>query len=218
MLEAAKGFLASEYERVRLLKRSERGEVWLVSDGAGRPRVMKVMHAGRLPYALLKAHPSPLWPEIVFCAEDADETVVVEEYVSGHTLEERQLARSWLTEAEATQLLAAFAEGFAQLHALGIVHHFCPHSSGLAPIAQRFLWVSYENIRIPSNSCCIPSGLCGTKREKSMIIKTGNIYTLLTSRVSTSDGISSFGRSAQRSSISEQARASRRNSSPIRRT
>ena len=122
MLEAAMAFLASEYERVRLLKRSERSEVWLVSDGAGRARVLKTIHAGHLPYALLKAHPSPLWPEIVFCAEDADETVVVEEYVSGHTLEERRRARNWLTEAEAALLLASLAVGLADLHALGIVH------------------------------------------------------------------------------------------------
>lgn len=124
MLDAAKAFLASEYARVRLLKSSARGEVWLVSDKAGRPCVLHPLHAGGLPFALLKAHQevAPLWPEIYFCAEDEDETIVVEEYVGGRSLEERRVARTWLTEAEARALSLSLADGLSALHALGIVH------------------------------------------------------------------------------------------------
>ncbi|MDY4416588.1 serine/threonine-protein kinase [Selenomonas sp.] len=124
MLDAAKAFLASEYARVRLLKSSARGEVWLVSDKAGRPCVLRTLHAGGLPFALLKAHQevAPLWPEIYFCAEDEDETIVVEEYVGGRSLEERRVARTWLTEAEARALSLSLADGLSALHALGIVH------------------------------------------------------------------------------------------------
>ena len=125
MLDAAKAFLAGEYERVRLLKSSARGEVWLVSDKTGRPCVLRILHASGLPFALLKAHQgaaTPLWPEIFFCAEDEDETIVVEEYVGGRSLEDRRVARQWLTEAEARALLAALADGLDALHALGVVH------------------------------------------------------------------------------------------------
>jgi len=125
MLDAAKAFLASEYERVRLLKSSARGEVWLVSDKTGRPCVMRIVHTGGLPFARLKAQQgqgTPLWPEILFLAEDDEETVVVEEYVGGRSLEERRIAREWLTEAEARALLLAMAEGLSTLHALGVVH------------------------------------------------------------------------------------------------
>lgn len=126
MLDTAMAYLSSQYEKVRRLNGAKvRSEVWLVSDATGRPAVMRVVHAGGLPFALLREHPgavTPFWPEIFFCAEDADETVVVEEYVSGHTLEERRVARQWLTEAEARSLLAQAAAGLAALHALGIVH------------------------------------------------------------------------------------------------
>lgn len=127
MLDAAKAYLSSQYEKVRRLNGADavRSEVWLVSDAAGRPAVMRIVHAGGMPFALLREHQgtvTPFWPEIFFCAEDEDETVVVEEYVSGHTLEERRVARQWLTEAEARSLLAQAAAGLAALHALGIVH------------------------------------------------------------------------------------------------
>lgn len=128
MLDAAKAYLSSQYEKVRRLngaKDAARSEVWLVSDAAGRPAVMRVVHEGGLPFALLREHQgttTPFWPEILFCAEDEDETVVVEEYVSGHTLEERRVARQWLTEMEARSLLKEAAAGLAALHALGIVH------------------------------------------------------------------------------------------------
>ena len=119
-------YLSSQYEKVRRLNGAKvRSEVWLVSDAAGRPAVMRVVHAGGMPFALLREHQgtaTPFWPEIFFCAEDEDETIVVEEYVSGHTLEERRVARQWLTEAEARSLLAQAAAGLAALHALGIVH------------------------------------------------------------------------------------------------
>ena len=128
MLDAAKAYLSSQYEKVRQLNGANaaaRSEVWLVLDAAGRPAVMRVVHAGGMPFALLREHQgtaTPFWPEIFFCAEDEDETIVVEEYVSGHTLEERRVARQWLTEAEARSLLAQAAAGLAALHALGIVH------------------------------------------------------------------------------------------------
>lgn len=126
MLDAAKAYLSSQYEKVRRLNGAKaRSEVWLVSDATGRPAVMRIVHAGGMPFALLRGHQgtgTPFWPEIFFCAEDEDETIVVEEYVSSHTLEERRVARQWLTEAEARSLLAQAAAGLAALHALGIVH------------------------------------------------------------------------------------------------
>ena len=126
MLDTAKAYLSSQYEKVRRLNGAKvRSEVWLVSDDAGRPAIMRIVHAGGMPFALLREHQgmaTPFWPEIFFCAEDKDETIVVEEYVSGHTLEERRVARQWLTEAEARSLLAQAAAGLAALHALGIVH------------------------------------------------------------------------------------------------
>ncbi len=126
MLDAAMAYLSSQYEKVRRLNGAKvRSEVWLVSDDAGRPAIMRIVHAGGMPFALLREHQgmaTPFWPEIFFCAEDEDETIVVEEYVSGHTLEERRVARQWLTEAEARSLLAQAAAGLAALHALGIVH------------------------------------------------------------------------------------------------
>jgi len=126
MLDTAMAYLSSQYEKVRRLNGAKvRSEVWLVSDAAGHPAVMRIVHAGGLPFALLREHQgigTPFWPEIFFCAEDEDETIVVEEYVSGHTLEERRVARQWLTEAEARSLLAQAAAGLAALHALGIVH------------------------------------------------------------------------------------------------
>jgi len=168
MLEAARAFLASEYKRVRLLKSSARGEVWLVSDRAGRPCVLRALHAGGLPFALLRAHQAaaPLWPEIYFCAEDEDETIVVEEYVGGHSLEERRVARQWLTEAEARALLLSLADGLSTLHALGIVHrdikpaHIFLQGNGAA-MAVRL--IDFDAARVMTKDATHDTRLLGTE-------------------------------------------------------
>ena len=89
----------------RLLKETERGTVWLASDKAGCPVIIKQIHRTGLPYQKLKELAHPLWPGIRFVSESGTDTWVVEEYVSGKNLRDFKEDGHFLTENEARSIL-----------------------------------------------------------------------------------------------------------------
>ena len=115
-------YLATMYERLRLLRRTERGEVWLAADRAGRPVIVKRARLTGLPYSRLMEMKCPICPRIFYCAEDGGETVVVEEYVNGEPLSERLARGEFLGEDEAEGIMLQVADGLRPIHEAGIIH------------------------------------------------------------------------------------------------
>ena len=115
-------YLADTFEKVRLLKKSDKGEVWLASQKSGNLVIWKhIFHTG-IPYVQLKEYHHALWPEIFYVAEDEQQTIVIEEYISGHTLAECIEEEKYLSEKEAMMLLIQLCRGLAALHGMGIIH------------------------------------------------------------------------------------------------
>lgn len=79
-------YIKEEYTKVELLKKTEHSSIWLAKDGTGQIVVVKQLSTTGLPFRKLKEIAHPLWPRILFTAEEDDTTWVVEEYVSGNTL------------------------------------------------------------------------------------------------------------------------------------
>ncbi len=123
-MDEAKSYLFGQFEKVRCLRETARGEVWLGADRAGRPVIYKRIRRIGLPLAELKALAHPLWPEIYAFAEDAEagETHILEECVQGEPLSRRIETEHYLTEREARRYLLALADGLAALHAHRILH------------------------------------------------------------------------------------------------
>ena len=115
-------FFDAQIDKLRLLRQTARGEVWLALWKPARAVVWKRIHATGLPYALLAEHPHPLWPTVLCCLEDGTDTVVVEEYAEGEPLSARLSARRFLSEREAADILSQLCDGLAVLHGLGVVH------------------------------------------------------------------------------------------------
>ena len=63
-MDEAESYLFGLFEKVRCLRETARGEVWLGADRAGRPVIYKRIRRTGLPLAELKALSHPLWPEI----------------------------------------------------------------------------------------------------------------------------------------------------------
>ncbi|MBQ7515526.1 MAG: protein kinase [Schwartzia sp.] len=119
----AEAFLDANLEKLRLLRQTDKGEVWLVSlTRTGEIAVLKRSFRVGLPYVALMEHPHPLWPKVLFCRETEGETAVVEEFVAGESLAARVEERRWLTEAEARGILLQLCDGLAALHAMGVIH------------------------------------------------------------------------------------------------
>ena len=108
--------------KIRLLKSSDKGEVWLASEKSGRLVIRKRIAWTGLPYAMLKEKGYPLIPRILHCIEEDGETLVVEEYVQGESLLDRIGRKAYLSEREAGNILLQLCDGLAPIHAQGIVH------------------------------------------------------------------------------------------------
>ena len=102
-------YIETAFLKIRLLKSSDKGEVWLAFEESG-------------PYAILKEKGYPLIPRILHCIEEDGETLVVEEYVQGESLLDRIGRKAYLSEREAGNILLQLCDGLAPIHAQGIVH------------------------------------------------------------------------------------------------
>ena len=115
-------YFEEAFQRIRLLKSGDKGEVWLASEQSGRLVVLKRIALTELPYRILKGKDYPLIPRILHCVEDDGETVVVEEYVQGESLLDRIGRKAYLSEHEAESVLLQLCEGLVPIHEQGIIH------------------------------------------------------------------------------------------------
>ena len=115
-------YIETAFLKIRLLKSSDKGEVWLASEKSGRLVIHKRIAWTGLPYAMLKEKGYPLIPRILHCIEEDGETLVVEEYVQGESLLDRIGRKAYLSEREAGNILLQLCDGLAPIHAQGIVH------------------------------------------------------------------------------------------------
>ena len=115
-------YFEEAFQRIRLLKSCDKGEVWLASEQSGRLVVLKRIALTELPYRILKGKDYPLIPRILHCVEDDGETVVVEEYVQGESLLDRIGRKAYLSEHEAESVLLQLCEGLVPIHEQGIIH------------------------------------------------------------------------------------------------
>ena len=115
-------YIEAAFLKIRLLKSSDKGEVWLASEKSGRLVIHKRIAWTGLPYAILKEKGYPLIPRILHCIEEDGETLVVEEYVQGESLLDRIGRKAYLSEREAGNILLQLCDGLAPIHAQGIVH------------------------------------------------------------------------------------------------
>lgn len=115
-------YIKAEYTKVELLKKTEQGSIWLAKDGTGQIVVVKHLSATGLPIRKLKEIAHPLWPRILFTAEEDDTTWVVEEYVSGNTLSAEIEAGRRFSPAEVKNIMLQLLDGMAAFHQAGIIH------------------------------------------------------------------------------------------------
>ena len=116
-------YLEKNFEVVKILRQTDKGEVNLAqSRETGAFVIIKKINFIGLPYRLLKNNPHPLFAKIFKCAEDATDTVIVEEFIQGESLLERLKLKNFFTEDETLKILLQLCDGLKFLHALGIIH------------------------------------------------------------------------------------------------
>jgi len=115
-------YIKEEYTKVELLKKTEHSSIWLAKDGTGQIVVVKQLSTTGLPFRKLKEIAHPLWPRILFTAEEDDTTWVVEEYVSGNTLSAEIETGRRFSPAEVKNIMLQLLDGMTAFHQAGIIH------------------------------------------------------------------------------------------------
>ena len=114
--------VTTEYDTLRVLKRSPRGTVSVVRHKKSGTRYVFRRYSGSGEvYRRLLPVLCPHLPQIMEAAEQDGQTAVLEEYVQGDTLAEL-LMGAWLTEREARQVTMQLCQALHVLHSMGAVH------------------------------------------------------------------------------------------------
>lgn len=112
----------NEYDTIRLIKKSERGEVSLVRHrDSGTRYIFRHFYGSSEVYQLLLTIFCPYLPQIMEVGERDGRTVLLEEYVQGDTLRDI-LECGLLTAAEARQITRQLCSALWVLHSMGVVH------------------------------------------------------------------------------------------------
>ena len=115
-------YIKSRFKKIKLLRKTEKGEVWLASTETGENVILKRINFAGLPYLKLKENFNPFWAKILYFAEEENETLVVEEFISGEVLADRIERKKYFTENEVRKILLQICDGLEILHSLGIIH------------------------------------------------------------------------------------------------
>ena len=160
MKENVAEFLQFRYEKLSLLKQSARGEVWLAKDkSSGGLVIVKCVKSIGLPYDVIKKISFKLPAKVFYCAEDEVDTVVVEEFIQGENLHEREKI---LSASEAREILLQMCDGLKELHAHNIIHRDIKPSN-LILQGGKIRLIDFDAARIFKADKQADTNLLGTK-------------------------------------------------------
>ncbi len=139
-------YLDYRFEKIKKLKQNDKGEVWLAAIKAtGELVVIKFMNLTGLPYAELKKLSPPFCAKVFYCAQDDFDTVVVEEFIQGESLAERE---NFLSKTDAQKILIQMCDGLKILHAHGIVHRDIKPSNLILQNGEIVKLIDFDAARI----------------------------------------------------------------------
>ena len=111
-----------EFDTLRVIKKSERGEVLLVRHrDSGTRYIFRLFYGNSEVYQMLLDISCPNLPRIMEVGEKDGRTALLEEYVQGDTLGEL-LKGGLLSVAEAKQITRQLCQALWVLHSMGVVH------------------------------------------------------------------------------------------------
>lgn len=163
MKENVAEYLEFRFEKLKLLKRSDKGEIWLASSkSSGELVIIKRVALTGLPYDVLKKFSFRLPAKVFFCAADEAETVIVEEFIQGENLLERLEQKNFLSESEAQEILLQMCDGLKELHAQKIIHRDIKPSNMIMQDG-RIRLIDFDAARIFKDGKESDTKLLGTK-------------------------------------------------------
>lgn len=164
MKDNVKAYIENRFDKVKLLRQSDKGEVHLAQDkDTGEFFIIKHVNLTGLPYKILRKNPNPLFAKIFTCAEDLNDVVVVEEFIQGEPLIERLQNKNFLTEDDAQKILLQLCDGLNFLHELGIIHRDIKPSNLILQTDGQVKLIDFDAARIVKENKSEDTNFLGTK-------------------------------------------------------
>ena len=121
-MEGSKNFLLQGFSTVSTLKSGANGITEIVKGLDEHIYVRKRIPLRGLPYEELQKLECRYWPQIYFVHGDDVETIVIEEYISGQSLQELVDNGTVLTSEQVRQIGLQLCQALITLHAAEILH------------------------------------------------------------------------------------------------
>ena len=121
-MEDSKNFLLQGFSTVSTLKSGANGITEIVKGVDDHIYVRKRIPLSGLPYKELQKLECRYWPQIYFVYGDDVETIVIEEYISGQSLQEMVDNGTVLTSEQVRQIGLQLCQALSALHAADILH------------------------------------------------------------------------------------------------
>ena len=144
-----KKFLESRFEKIKILQKTPKSEVWLAQEFSSKKFVViKFLNSIGLPYSQLKKISCPLLTKILYCAEDSADTVIVEEFLQGESLAELLEQKKFLSDALAKKILLQMCDGLKILHENKIIHRDIKPSNLILQDGEIIRLIDFDAARI----------------------------------------------------------------------
>lgn len=156
-------YLNCNFEKIRMLHKTEKSEMWLVSGKDHALYVWKnIFHTG-LPYQELKTINHILLPKLIYVAEDDIQTTVIEEYINGRNLQDVIAENTTLEESLVVSILLQVCAGLKLLHQKHLIHRDIKPSNLILTNDKIIKLIDFDAARIEKENTANDTRYLGTK-------------------------------------------------------
>ena len=156
-------YLNCNFEKIRMLHKTEKSEMWLVSGKDGALYVWKnIFHTG-LPYQELKKINHILLPKLIYVVADDMQTTVIEEYINGRNLQDVLTEKTTLEESLVVSILLQVLAGLKVLHQKHLIHRDIKPSNLILTNDNIIKLIDFDAARIEKENTMKDTRYLGTK-------------------------------------------------------
>lgn len=151
-MDLGRKFLLDNYKVVSVIKQGANGTTELVLDADKTIYVRKRILLTNLPYSQIRDLACDHWPKIFFVDDDGEETIVIEEYIHGDTLEDLLDQGYIFNEKEIRDVALQLCEALIALHSAGVLHRDIKPANIMLTSNGRIKLIDFGSARVLKES------------------------------------------------------------------
>ena len=151
-MDLGRKFLLDNYKVISVLKQGANGTTELVLDADKTIYVRKRIPLTNLPYSQIRDLSCDHWPKIFFVDDNSKETIIVEEYIHGDTLENLLGQGHIFNEKEIREVAIQLCEALIVLHSVGVLHRDIKPANIMLTSNGRIKLIDFGSARVLKES------------------------------------------------------------------